>query len=306
MKFEHLSQMETFSLRTLPDLDEVVLAALELFIRDGVPKLSLGKVKRPLVVGSGNAAVTGKIIFADTDAVFADEGTYLDKIKLVDSAFLLSASGSKHAVTIAKELKKRKIPTTLVTNVANAPASSYVKKSIVLAKNREPYTYNTSTYMGMILAKSGEDPKQIYNYINRYIKPKIPSFKRYNSYYLQVPPKFDANRELFVTKFDELFGSVINGRVFTTEQTKHAKTVVPSKTECFLSFGVDNKSFGSVRNRVNFPLPSWAGPATCMAVVYYVIGHMQKQNPAYFKKHIAAYCRDASKIFGMDLKPIVE
>jgi len=296
--------MKKMSVRNLPDLDKVVVDALNLFIREKVPKLNLGKFKRPLVVGSGNAAATGRILFRDSDAVFADEGTYMEKLKAVkeiDGAILLSASGGKHAPIIAKELRKRKIRTILLTNNKNAAASKVVDKTFVLPKQVEPYTYNTSTYMSMVIAKTQESPKKILDYLE---KLKIPDLKKYNAYYIIIPAKYDNVREMFLTKFDELFGPMVNGRIFTPEQTKHAKTVVGSDKEFFLSIGYDNKNFG--KNRLNITLPKWADHATVIAIGYYFIGHIQRQNPQYFKKNIAAYTKDASKLFKQEIKPIVE
>ena len=225
----------------LPYLDKVVIDALNLFKKSKLPKLNL-KYKRPLVLGSGNAAVTGRIIFADKDAIFADEGNYKQKLKAIkniDGAILLSASGGKHAPIIAKDLKKRKIETVLITNNPNAEANQFVKKSFFYPKNTEPYTYNTSTYMGMILGKTKESPQKILNLIKKTKTPK--NLKKFNAFYIIVPTEFDNVRELFQTKFDELFGPIINGRVFTIEQTKHAKTVVPSDKEFFIGICYNNK-----------------------------------------------------------------
>ena len=90
-----------------------------------------------MVVGSGNAAVTGRIIFEDKDAVFADEGNYekkLEAVKEIDGAVLISASGEKHAPIIAKELKKRNIKTTLLTNNSKASAQEYVDETFIYLK----------------------------------------------------------------------------------------------------------------------------------------------------------------------------
>ena len=51
-----LKTRQTFTIKSLPDLDVCVLAALELFARQKVPALNLQKFKHPLVLGSGNAA----------------------------------------------------------------------------------------------------------------------------------------------------------------------------------------------------------------------------------------------------------
>ena len=260
----------------LPDLDKVVLDALNLFKKSKLPKLNV-KYKRPLVLGSGNAAVTGRIIFANKDAVFADEGNYKQKIKAIkniDGAILISASGGKHAPIIAKDLKKRKIETILITNNPTAEANKFVKKTYFYPKNTEPYTYNTSTYMGMILGKTKESPQKIISLIKKIRTPR--NLKKFNAFYIIVPTEFDNLRELFQTKFDELFGPKINGRVFTIEQTKHAKTVVPSDKEFFIGLGYNNKLFGKKQNRLNITLPKSAGPATVMALGYHIIGQIQK------------------------------
>jgi len=287
----------------LPDLDSVVINALKLFSKSKIPKIKI-PFKRPLVVGSGNAAITGQIIFSDKDAVFADESSYKRKLKKtkVDGAVLISASGGKHAPIIAKVLKKMKLKTILITNNENALAKPFVDKSYVFPKNTEPYTYNASTYLGMILGKSKENPKKILNQIGK-VKP-FRNLKKYDSYYIIVPENLVLIREMFLTKFDELFGSKVSGRVFTEEETKHAKTVVPSKKELFVCLGCKNKVFGE--NRVDIPLSKNVGYGEIMAVGYYIIGKIQKANPPYFKKNILKYTKKASKIFGQKIEPIVK
>lgn len=312
MLYQNLKTMQNFTTKNLPNLDVAVLGALELFIDQGLPKLNLNNYQRPLVIGSGNAAVTGKILFDGQDVVLADESNYkikLKNIKNIDGAILISASGSKHAVTLAKDLKNKKVPITLLTNNPDAPAKKYIDpdKFFVFPKNQEPYTYNTSTYMGLILAKTKENPKKIEDFILNITKKQIPkNFKKYDSFYLIVPNEFDAARELFLTKFDELFQPAIPGRVFTPEQSKHAKSVAENNKELFISFGYNNKLFGQKNNHLNISLPKNAGYASVMAIVYYVIGKIQEQHPPYFKKGIVKYCQNASKIFGYEIKPIVE
>ncbi|MBS3167961.1 hypothetical protein J4216_02470 [Candidatus Woesearchaeota archaeon] len=310
MNYPKLQLMQAFTTKNIPDLDVCVLAALELFIKEGLPKLNLKKSKRPLVVGSGNAAATGRIIFEDQDAVFADEGTYENKLKVIksiDQVIIISASGSKHAIEISKKLKR--LNPVLLTCNKNAPAKQYIdnKNFYVFPKNREPYTYNTSTYLSMIFAKTQEDPKEILSFLKTKIDPLIPkNLKKFDSFYLLIPVEFDNMREMALTKFDELFGPIISGRVFTPEQTKHAKTVVSSKKEFFISFGYPNNNFGYENNRLNIPLPKNADYASVISIVYYIIGKIQKQHKPYFKRSIEEYMKKASNIFSLELKPIVE
>ena len=97
---------------------------------------------------------------------------------------------------------------------------------------------------------------------------------------------------------------MITGRVYTPEQTKHAKTVVPSERELFISFGYRNDLFGA--KRLFVPLPDNAGFGAVVATGYYVIGRIQKQHPPYFKDNIEAYAELASRVFNQTIRPLVE
>lgn len=307
-----LETLQTFDEGNLPDLDTVVLGALEFFAETPVPRLETDSLRRPLVVGSGNAAVVGKVLFGGTRAVFADESTFEYMLSVyddIDGVVVISASGSKHAIDIVKEAAGQSVPTFLITTNPVAPAAEYLKEGHVqiFPKTREPYTYNTSTYLGMLLSQTGEDAGAIVAFIEKEVAPVIPdTFSNFDAFFLLVPPEFNALREMFTTKFDELFGPKVAGRVFTLEQTKHAKTVVHSDSEYFISFGEENTLFGESDARLTIPLPEKCSAATMMAIGYYVIGRAQKQLPPYFKEHIESYTKEASEIFGHAIKPIVE
>ena len=297
----------------LIDLDVCVLNALKLFIREGLPSLSLGNFTRPLVVGSGNAAATGRILLEDQDAVFADESTYekvLDAVKSIDGAILISASGGKHAPIIAEELKKRKLETRLLTCNPNAPAKKNIdpKRVFVFPHLPEPYTYNTSTYMSMILAKTQEDPQEILDHIENTVNQSLSTLttplRDFDAFYFIVPEKFDGIRQMLTTKFVELFSRRIARDVFTSEQAKHATTLVPTERELFVSLGYQNKLWG--QHRLNIPLPENANYGAIMAVGYYVIGKIQAAKPPWFKESVARYCKTAAKWFGNELPTIVE
>lgn len=311
-RFENIEVMQNFGLKNIPNLDVCVLAALELFMKEKIPKMKI-PYKRPLVVGSGNAAATGRIIFEKKDAVFADESTYeskLKNIKNIDGVVLLSASGAKHAPIIAKCSKKFRKHVTLITNSPNAPAKKDLDMKheydmYVFPKNREPYTYNTSTYMGMILGETKEDPKKIYDFIKKKIdKLKMPNFKKYKHYYLLIPEEFSGVIRLLNVKFIELFGRNISRDVETFEYIKHATTVVPVKDELFISFGEKNKIYG--KDRLFVPLPSNADYVAMMAIGYYIVGKIQGAQPPWFKDNIGKYTKFISGVFGSEIRAIVE
>ncbi len=314
MQQKYIEILKKFDLNNIPDLDVAVLGALELFQKEKLPKMKLDVYKKPLVIGSGNAEATGRIIFQDLDAVFASESNYEEKlknIKSIDGVVLVSASGEKHAPIIAKTAKKYGKHVTLITNSPNSSASKELDKKhdydeYVFPKNREPYTYNTSTYMGMILGYTGEDPAVIYKFIKENIDViKFPDFSQYDKFYLIIPSQFSGIIRMLQVKFIELFGRMIARDIETSEYTRHATTIVPSE-ELFISFGQKNDNWGKPENRLHIPLPNNAGYATMMAIGYYTIAQIQKQHPPYFKKNLAEYTKQASSTFGQTITPIVE
>jgi len=268
---KNIDKLNTFTLDTIPDLDIAVLGALELFQKKKLPELDIKKYKRPLVVGSGNAEATGRIIFEDIDAVFASESNFESKLKHIpdiDGVILISASGGKHAPIIAKYAKDIGKSVILITNNPNAEAAKFIEddKIFVFPKNREPYTYNTSTYMGMILGKTNEDPEKIQKFIQQQIDTlTFPDFSQYDKYFLITPPKFFGIIRMLEVKFIELFGRKIARDVETSEYMKHAVTVVPSD-ELFISFGEENTMWGEPGQRFHIPLPENAGYAAMMAI----------------------------------------
>jgi hypothetical protein len=309
---EYLRTLETFTEDSLPDLDVAVLGALEFFDGTVLPELAFGEFERPLVVGSGNAAIAGRILFSGTRAIFANESTFDGVFRNrddFDAVVVVSASGGKHAAGIVNTAVNEGVDTFLITNTEDSPSGKLLEPSRVqvLPKVREPYTYNVSTYLGMFLTQERIAAADLAAFIEGRVAPRVPeNFSAYDAFFITVPESLDAVKGMLATKFDELFGAKVSGRVFTLEEAKHAKTVVPSESECFLSFGEENAAFGAPDARVFIPLPEQAGPAALMTVAYYVIGCIQKQHPPYFKEHIAAYAREASEIFNQEIRPIVE
>jgi hypothetical protein len=159
----------------------------------------------------------------------------------------------------------------------------------VFKKIAEPYTYNISTYLGMILAASGEKPALITAQIK---KIKLPDLKKYSSYAFVLPDGNNALAGMLEIKRDELFGPHLAMRAFTAGHARHAKFVNPSPKELIISFIKDDKYFGLKEHRYHPNLPKAYGPAMLMMAGYYLIGQIQAIKPQYFKKNIAAYCSD--------------
>jgi len=315
MNGTHIEIMQNFSEKSIPNLDVCVLAALELLSQAKVPKMSI-PYKHPLIVGSGNAIATGRIIFEDRFALFADESTFEEKLKTIkeiDGVVLLSASGGKHSPIIAHVSKKYKKHVTLITNTLHSPTEKELDlkhsyDQYVFPKNREPYTYNTSTYMGMIFGHTKEDPQKILGFIKKNVdRVRLPNFSRIKKYYIIVPEEFEGIVRLLNVKFIELFGRNIARDIETFEYIPHATTVVPSG-ELFISFGhgVGKKMQPLItKNSIHIPLPRGADYGAMMAIGYYIIGKIQKSQPPWFKKNIVNYMKKASKVFGKEMKVVV-
>ena len=306
----YLEKIKTFDENTLLSLDEIVFWALELFENTKFDKLDISDFKKPLIAGSGNAIVTAKIIFSWINALFCDETNFDNFIdKDIDWLIILSASGEKHATIFAKKAIEKWIKTKLLTcnPFSTAGKILWAKNTIVTTKNREPYTYNTSTYMWWVLAYTWENPTYIKNFIQEKIDPVLEKidFSKYDSYVLITPDKFSAVNQLFIVKFIELFGRKIARDVFSYEQMKHATTVVPHVSELFILFW--EWEFDCNWKQIHFPLPKDCNLWWIMAIWYYVIWKIQNSYPQYFKENIWNYINQINKTeFGKWLKVIVE
>ncbi len=283
----------------IQNLNNIVNEALVFFAKNYPEKLNLKNLNFPLVIGSGNAYNTGQILFSDQSALFANESNLkeiiknygeLFKKKIIKDAVIISASGAKDSVWEIKAAKKLKLKTLLLTCEATSPAAKIADKVIVYDKLPEPYSYNVSTYLGMILSHSGENPKKIINFIKN-IQPD-KNFKKYSSYAFILPDEYLTIGRIILAKTDEIFGGHIGVRAFSAGDARHAKFINRDRKELVISLGVDNKFFGSPESRLNIDLPKYSGPALMFCLVYALLGKIQELKPPYFKNNIKKYCQD--------------
>jgi len=283
----------------IPNLNNTVSEALNFFSKNYPAKLNLKTVKFPLVVGSGNAYNTGLILFDNQPALFASESNlketlknYSDlfKKKIIKDVIIISASGAKDSIWEIKAAKKLKLKTTLLTCEINSPAAKIADKVIVYRKLPEPYSYNVSTYLGMILSKSQEDPKKIISFITNTHPAR--NFKKYSAFAFILPDKYAAIGRIILAKADEIFGPHITVRAFSAGDAAHAKFINRSKNELVISLGMINSYFGDPNHRLDIELPKHNGPALMFCLVYALLGKIQELKPSYFKNNIKKYCND--------------
>lgn len=289
----------TNNINNIISLDKSVLLALDFFIINPPPPLDINSFNFPFVVGSGNAYYTGLIIFSEKAAIFADESDFkklifaFDKaIKdgLMTQAVVISASGGKDSVWEIELAKKYSLHTTLLTTKRESDAAKIADKVYTFKSIDEPYTYNVSTYMGMILSATKENSKDIKNYVQTLQFPR--NFGSYKSYSFVIPDKYMAICPMLDIKKSELFGPHLSLRAFSQGHARHAKFVIKSEDELVISVGEKNEYFGDSNHRWDIFPPDTISFAGIMALTYYIIGKIQNSKPQYFKESISNYVND--------------
>jgi hypothetical protein len=182
------------------------------------------------------------------------------------------------------------LKTTLLTCNENSPAAKIADKVFAYRKISEPYTYNTSTYLGMILSATKEDAKIINDFIGK-IK-FTENFASYESYAFVLPNKFINICPMLDIKKSELFGSHLSLRAFPEGHARHAKFVIPSSSELVISINCENKYFGDTASKWNIDFPENFSFGAMLSLTYFIVGKMQSIKHPYFKENIENYCND--------------
>lgn len=281
------------------NLDENVQLALDFFTQNKPPSLNTSDFNLPFVIGSGNAYNTGLIIFSEKAAIFADESNFKMLISafekaikdgIIKQAVVISASGGKDSVWEIELARKYSLNTTLLTTKDKSDAAKIADNTLVFESIDEPYTYNVSTYMGMILAATKENPTDIKNYISSLKFPD--NFDTYKSYSFVVPDKYMNICPMLDIKKNELFGPNLSMRAFSQGHARHAKFVIRSQDELVITLGENNEYFGDPNHRWNIPILYNISFAGIMAVTYFIVGKIQRSKPQYYKENISNYVND--------------
>ena len=282
----------------LDSLNLSVLKALDFFQKNPPTRFNSKKYTFPIVVGSGNAYNTGLAIFSDQKAIFANESNFkvtlkryqdLIKNKTITHAVVISASGEKDSVWEIKAAKKVGLKTVLLTCAPTSSAAKISEEIYSFRKLPEPYTYNTSTYLGMIMAASQEKAEDIAKSI---LSLKLPSnFKKYQAYAFILPDAWGPIAPMLEIKKSELFGPMLSLRAFSEGEARHAKFIIRTKNELVISFN-KNEYFGDPKHRLIINPPQKAGKAWAMAVTYFLTGLIQTSHTDYFRPNISKFCTD--------------
>lgn len=285
----------------LDSLRETVAKALDFFSNNRPARIDMDSFEFPLVIGSGNGFNTARILFADKAAIFANESNLKQLIrgevplilekKMINEVVVISASGEKDSIWEIKLAKKYGLKTILLTCSPFSSAAQLADQVFSFRKLPEPYTYNVSTYLGMLLGASGENPDEIIGFLKDIASALPGNFRDYRAYSFILPDEYAAVGPMVDVKKSELFGPKLSLRAFSYGEARHAKFVIRDPKELVISFG-QNEYFGSPMSRWEIKLPASAKNGTIMAAVYYLIGFIQEAKPPYYKRSIAAYCTD--------------
>ncbi len=283
----------------LPTIDDIVVQSLDFFSKNPPPDLDISGLSMPFVIGSGNASHTGRILFSGRAAVIGDESNFRSLAKayepavrqgIIRDAVVISASGEKDSVWEIEFAKTLGLTTVLLTckpgsSAAKLADSVYTYKSIA-----EPYTYNTSTYLGMILSLTHENPDDILKFIDGITLPE--AFGTYEAYAFVLPDRFQTVAPMIEIKRDELFGPHVMIRANSQGISRHAKFVHPWDRELVISVGEESPYFGHPDHRWYIPVPDWASYGFMQSLTYYLCGKIQKSKHPYFMEHVEAFCTD--------------
>ena len=285
-----------------PSLREVALHAVAHLSRREVPRLP--RIPHcSLIIGSGNAAATGKALYPAM--IHATESDYHEKLSAARHVVLISASGAKHAPSIARQAREAEKRVLLITTNPDAPAKAYAERTIITPAVEEPYTYNTSTYAGMLaMLPEKHEWKQVHQLDKKSIRI-IPGRKPRMITFI-LPARLAWLKDFILTKGDELFAPRIAFRAFTSEEVKHAKTIIPDKREYFILLTTPDRAVRILlqeRWQTRLILPE-ASKAVSLLMTYVLIGRLQEAMPDWFGTHLPAYEKLLQNVFPEQANPL--
>ncbi|MFA5154840.1 MAG: hypothetical protein WC453_00235 [Patescibacteria group bacterium] len=265
-------------------------------MKNKVRPLKFNKSVSRFVVGSVNAYHTGRMLFSGQAAWFADEGNFSEQLKIyrpliknrtIKEAVIVSASGEKDAIWEIKAAKRAGLKTTLLTCTADSTGARLADRCLVSLKSPEPYSYNFSTYLGLLLGLTGENPAVIKRWLKTIRLPK--DFRRYDYFTFILPDCYRPIVDMINVKDDELFGPYSSLRAYSEGNARHAKFICQSPRELVITFG-RNEFFGPVKQRWDIKVPATADYGAVLSASYYIVGLIQAIKPPHFKKGITEYC----------------
>jgi len=256
-------------------LDFYVTKTLEYLEKWNFPKFKIEKNEKNIFMGSGSAACAAKLFAERFNGSTLNVSNYKRFFKGISkestaSTYIISASGGKDAVNMAKFLNKMNLRPNLITCNESAPAKKLCNKLFVFPSLKEPPTYNVSTYSSMIYWLFGENIKEIKSLIKNI---KIPNLRKYKYIFFLATDKYDTIAKMTSRKIAEsLEGIGSNGDGFSN--SAHGMLRQPNKDRLIFCL---NQKYPFKENVYELKINSYLG---LMLATYYIIGKNQKEKDA--------------------------
>lgn len=249
-------------------LDFYVLKTLKYLEKWEFPKTKIKENDKNIFLGSGSGGLVANLFAQKLKGVSLNISNYerfLKEPKKKLPIYIVSASGGKDALLMAKFLKKRGIKFSLITCNSEAPAKKSAKKTLVFPSFKEPPTYNVSTYSSMIYWLFKENLKEVREIIKGV---KIPNLRQYKYIFFLAANKYDTIAKIASMKLAEtLEGIGSNGDGFSN--SFHGMLRQPNKDRLIFCL---NQKYPFKDNTYQLNIDSYLG---LMLSTYYIIGRNQ-------------------------------
>jgi hypothetical protein len=289
----------------IPPLSYYVRRALDFIGENRGFKLNLPESRRTLVVGSGNAYWTGRLIYRLSDRKFS-HAEEVQAIHHIDSEHedlgdvtIVSATGSRQVVDVAKYAMDKGLKVNSITCNPNSELKAALGErinEILIPSISEPPTINTASYGMMLYGITGEGPKPITDFLQEINAPS-QGYATYDSFSTILPDSMLELGRMASWKMHEIFGRSRGTLGTNATQLIHGGAVRDSDRELFIGIGVGGKVFDRIR-RVPPPeekrhivsLPAGFGPLGYFMTTYHIIGMIQEQlNDRGFGRGLETY-----------------
>ena len=293
-------------------LDYYVSKALDFFEEQGNQTLELPESKHTLVVGSQTGLLTGRIIYRFAGRSFSHAKEVLApceidaKIDILEDVTIVSATGSRQVVPIARYAIKKKLRVNAILCNYNSKLKEDFDGEINIIAYpalKEPPTVNTSTYGTMIRAATDENVSEIRRVVESLKEPK-GGYGRFKAFTVIFTDRMPEVAEMVGWKLGgEKIGRCIGTMSTHLTNFMHGAAITDADGELYIAVGLtkeEKKVFGQVLEPVPeerkhyIDVPDNFGFLGFMMLGYSVVGQIQKNYPG-FQNNIRDYKQRVKK-----------
>lgn len=293
-------------------LDYYVKKALDFLEQKGDPALELPESNHTLVVGSQTAYFAGRIVYRFAGRRFSHAREVLAqseidaKRDMLEDVTIVSATGSRQVVPIASYALERGLSVNAILCNPNSELKAKFGsdiKDMVLPATEEPPTVNTATYGAMIQGVSHENVSAIRQAVES-LKEPAGGYGQYKAFTVILSDSMPEVAEMVDWKLrGEKIGRCVGTMSTHLTNFMHGAAVTDADGELYVALGLSEEEkdvFEHVLQQVPderkhyVDAPEGFGPLGFMMLGYSVVGHIQKNYPA-FQRNITDYAKRAEE-----------